>query len=164
MARNTEKDECAMADVNHREEAKKILAGAMTADDPHAELMRGLIHAVLSLDEKTETHSMRASRGEVAPTLYPTDTSPTLFVFAESVASVRSSMFDRYRGRVRIILPTTRPESLRGFRIRHTDAIVVIGISPAQFVHILHEDHIRGMWTDEANLPKIEYVGADLHM
>lgn len=153
-----------MADVNHREEAKKILAGAMTADDPHAELMRGLIHAVLSLDEKTETHPMRASRGEAAPLFYPADASSTLYVFANNAAEVKSSMLDRYRDRMRVILPTTRPESLRGFRIRHTDAIIAINISPSQFAHILHEDHIRGLWTDEIDLPKIEYVGADLYM
>ena len=160
MARNTEKDERAMADVNHREEAKKILAGAMTADDPHAELMRGLIHAVLSLDEKTETHSMRASRGEAAP-YYPTDTSSTLFVFANSAVDVKFSTLDSYRDRMRVILPTTRPESLRGFRIRHTDEIIAINISPSQFVDILHEDRIRGMWTDEIELPEIKYVRVD---
>ncbi|MDD2326596.1 MAG: hypothetical protein PHW63_11500 [Alphaproteobacteria bacterium] len=149
-----------MADVNHREEAKKILAGAMTADDPHAELMRGLIHAVLSLDEKTETHSMRASRGEAAP-FYPADTSSTLYVFANSAAEVKSLMLDRYRGRTLVILPTTRPESLRGFRIRHTDAIIAINISVSRFASILHEDHIRGMWAGATDLPKIEYMRVD---
>lgn len=144
-----------MTGKSHRDLAKDILASAVEAEDPHAELLKGLIHAVLSLNEKPEAHKDKFAHGGALYSSSRPDRK--CFVFARSrYEYVESGIAISASMRPVLILPTTEEIRLRGLRIQPDDKIVGINMSEGEVRAALNSEKIRMLWVDEEHLPTIE--------
>lgn len=144
-----------MTGKSHKDLAIDILASAIEAEDPHAELLKGLIHAVLSLDEKPETRKEKPHPGEMYASAARADR--RCFVFARSrYEYVESGIAISTSMRPVLILPTTEEIRLRGLRIQPDDKIVGINMSEGEVRAALNSEKIRMLWVDEEHLPTIE--------